>query len=154
MKLTMRGTMAMALLTATVVLGACDDEGVTTVDASMAVVAGSYMAEGNFGAITFTLTEAGSTEVVDLLEAGSSLVIHLREDGTTSGRLFVVGGDDDGSDFDADLTGTWTLQNGIVSFQHEADTFIRDAPFDYDGGVLSSEETFSDATIRVVLQRR
>ena len=41
--------------------------------------------------------------------AGSTVAITLATNGTTTGRLFVPGGADDGSDLDGDLAGTWTL---------------------------------------------
>lgn len=150
----MKRIMAMAMLAAATALGACDDEGGTGVDPAMAVVAGSYTAEGGFGAITFTSQEQGSTEVVDWLDAGASLVLRLRADGTTTGRLFVPGVDEDGGDLDENLAGTWSLSGSVVEFEHEADTFVRDMTFEYADGFLTGEETFSDTTLRVVMQRR
>lgn len=69
---------------------------------------------GSYEASTFTLTQDGSTD--DLLAQGGTLT--LNADGTTSGRLFVPDGNEDGSDFDADLAGTWTLNGSRVSFDH------------------------------------
>ena len=150
----MKRLMAMAVLATTAGLGACDDGGTVDVDPTVAIVAGSYTAEGNFGTIVFTTTTAGSPEVTDWLAQGGSLTMTLNEDGTTAGRLFVPGADEDGGDFDEDLTGTWSLSDGVVTFDQPADTFIRDMAFEYADGRLNGEETFGDTTIRVILQRR
>lgn len=106
---------------------------------------------GSYEASTFTLTQDGSTD--DLLAQGGSITLTLNADGTTSGRLFVPDGNEDGSDFDADLAGTWTLNGSRVSFDHPADTFIRDLSFAVDGSRLTGEGTFDSATLRVVLER-
>lgn len=107
---------------------------------------------GSYEASTFTLTQSGSTD--DLLAQGASITLTLDADGSTSGRLFVPDGNEDGSDFDADLTGTWTRTGSQVSFDHPADTFIRDMSFAVDGSRLTGEATFSSGTFRVVLDRR
>lgn len=107
---------------------------------------------GSYEASTFTLTQDGSTD--DLLAQGGSITLTLNADGTTSGRMFVPDGNEDGSDFDADLAGTWTLNGSRVSFDHPADTFIRDMSFTVDGSRLTGEATFDSATLRVVLERR
>lgn len=107
---------------------------------------------GSYEATTFTVREGSTTE--DLLAAGASINLTLTAAGTTSGRLFVPGGAEDGSDFDADLTGAWALSGKQVTFDHAADTFIRDMPFTADDGRLSGEATFSGATLRVVLERQ
>ncbi len=151
---TTKTVMGTLVLAATVAAGACDDGTSLDLDPSMAVVAGAYTAEGSFGTIQFTTTTAGSPEVTDWLAAGASLVMTLSQDGTTSGRIFIPGADEDGGDFDEDLVGTWSLDDGVVTLDQPADTFLRDMPFSYANGVLTGEETFSDTTIRVVLQRR
>lgn len=118
---------------------ACDDP--VTVDE----LSGSYEAS------TFTLTQDGSTD--DLLAQGASITMTLTANGSTSGSMFVPEGNEDGSDFEADLAGTWTLNGSQVSFDHPADTFLRDMSFTVDGGRLAGEATFDSATLRVVLQR-
>lgn len=121
-------------------LVACDDP--VTVEG----LAGTYMAT------TFTVTESGGTE--DLLAAGASITLTLTAEGLTSGQLFVPEGNEDGSDFVADLAGTWALDGSQVSFGHSADTFLRDMSFEADGSRLTGEATFGGATLRVVLQRQ
>jgi hypothetical protein len=107
---------------------------------------------GTFIASTFTVTEGGVTE--DLLAAGASITVTLSSDGSTSGQLFVPGGNEDGSDFDADLSGTWTLDGSQVSLDHVADTFIRDMSFTADQDRLTGQATFGSATLHVVLPRQ
>jgi hypothetical protein len=133
---------------------ACGESDPVGPDPSLTLAAGSWSAEGAFGAMVFTTSTGGSTDTVDWLARGASLVVDLRTDGTTRGHLFVPGVDEDGGDIDEDLTGTWTFEGSTVRMQHEADTFLRDMTFDYDVDVLMGEQTFSGSTIRVVLRRR
>jgi hypothetical protein len=120
---------------------ACSDSTAPTLDD----VAGSYTAE------QFTTEEGGV--VTDQLAGGASLNLVLASDGSTTGRLFVPGGDEGGGDFDADLVGTWSLDGATVTLDHEADTFLRDMPFTFSSGRLSGEATFSGVTIVVVLRK-
>lgn len=130
------------LLGSIVGLAACDGPTLPTVDS----VAGAYRAT------TFTVEQGGVTE--DILAKGGLINLTLNRDGTTAGRLFAPGGGEDGSDFDADLTGTWSLTGTLVTFQHEADTFVRDVPFTVSDDRLSAEATFSGVTLRVVLTKQ
>ncbi len=114
-------------------------------DPTMSDVAGSYEAT------TLTVEEGGVT--TDFLLAGASFEITLALDGTTSGRLFAPGGGEGGGDFDADLAGTWALNGTTVTFDHDADTFVRDMDFEYANDRLTGQETFNDVTISVVLAR-
>ncbi len=125
-----------------VALAACDSP---TEPRTVASVSGSYRAT------TFTLVQEGST--VDLLQQGAELDLRLDPNGTTAGRIVVPNGDEDGGDFDADLTGQWTLKGDTVRFQHAADTFVRDMPFLVRGSRLEGDETFGGARIRVVLEK-
>ena len=75
----------------------------------------------------------------------------MAPNGTTTGRLFVPGGNEDGSDLDEDLTGTWSLSNSTVTFSQTADTFIRDAEFTATHDLLTGEGTFNGSTIQLVL---
>ncbi|HEX6938241.1 MAG TPA: hypothetical protein VF158_02425 [Longimicrobiales bacterium] len=140
------------LLVVAPLLTACSDDEPPAPEIRMAEVAGDYVAEGDYGVYSFTTTADGQT--TDWLAEGASVHITLTADGRTSGRLFVPGGDEDGSDFEADLAGTWSLIGDIVEFSHEADTFIRDMAFHVEDGRLSGDETFDDARVRLVLERR
>ena len=95
---------------------------------------------GRYEASTLMITEGGAT--FDALQLGVDLEVTLHENGTTSGLFFVPQGEDDGSDFSADLTGAWTLSEDgqRVSFTHASDTFIRDREFFVQGDRLVSNE--------------
>lgn len=108
-----------------------------------------------FSATTFTTRTDGTT--TDELAEGATLDITLHEDGTTTGNVFVPEGAEEG-DLDADLSGTFSFNEPThtVTFDHSADTFVRDMTFSAvraDGVVrLRGEETFSGTTVRVVLE--
>jgi hypothetical protein len=106
-------------------------------------VAGSYTAG--------SLTLSSSVGTTDLLALGSTVAITLAVDGTTSGRLFVPGGAEDGSDLDVDLSGTWALAGSTVTFNQAGDTFIREVEFTAERNRLNGEREFSGAIIRLVL---
>lgn len=108
---------------------------------------------GSYEATSFTLKEGAAT-TVDLLDEGSFLNLTLTAAGTTTGRLFVVGRSEEGGDFDADLTDTWTLDGTEASFDHVADTFVRDMPFTAKVGRLTGLAGFGSDTVRVVLERQ
>jgi hypothetical protein len=118
----------------------------------MQMLAGTYLVTDNYGAIIFTTTEDGKT--TDWLAEGAILEIELTANGKTTGHLFVPGADEDGSDFEADLTGTWTLSGDTIHFAHQADTFVRDTPFLVRGSELRGERTFGEARVKVTLARQ
>lgn len=133
-------------------IGACAD-GLTSLSEFRASIVGNWTARSNFGAITFTTIQDDVT--TDWLDRGATLAISIASDGTTAGRLFVPGGDEDGSDLDADLVGTWsTLGDSIVEFDHVADTFVRDMPFRLVEGELLGRRDFGDVTVVVTLVRQ
>ncbi len=120
---------------------ACGDAAAPT----LTDVAGSYSAT--------TLTTQEASVITDLLAQGSLLNVVLNADGTTTGRLFVPNGGEQGGDFDADLAGTWVLHGDTVEFDHTADTFVRDMPFVFQNNRLTGEQTFSGTTVRAVLAK-
>jgi hypothetical protein len=134
----LRAILALALALA---LGSCGGE--DTFSPTVETVAGSYTAS--------LLTLSSSVGTTDLLALGSTVAITLAVGGTTSGRLFVPGGADDGSDLDVDLAGTWALSGSTVTFQQAGDTFIRDVEFTAGPNELNGEGMFSGAIIRLVL---
>lgn len=105
----------------------------------------------HFWAVTLTTSTDGI--VTDQLAEGASLNISLHEDGTTTGML--IGPD---ADVEADLTGTYSYDVGAarLTFDHAADTFIREMTFTVArtaGEVqLEGEEEFGRTVVRVVLQ--
>jgi hypothetical protein len=131
-------------------LAACGDDGVGPDEITREDVTRGY------SAVTFRTTTDGIT--TDQLAQGASLNIALQEDGTTTGGLLVPGGAVGGGDLDADLAGTFSFNDATdqVTFDHAADTFVRDMLFSAvraDNAVqLEGEETFSETTVRVVLR--
>jgi len=106
---------------------------------------------GPHTATTFTLTQNSQTQ--DLLAAGASLTLTLLGQGTTEGRLFVPGGNEDGSDLDLSLVGTWSLTGNRVTLQHEADTFLRDLVLTASDSQLDGEFTQDGDVVRVRLEK-
>lgn len=112
---------------------------------TMETVAGSYTAT------TFTLSSVVGE--INLLAGGATVTLNLASNGTTTGRLLVPDGNGDGSDLDADLTGTWSLTDSTVTFEQSADTFIPDVDFVASANRLTGEGTFSGGTLRLVLTK-
>jgi hypothetical protein len=96
---------------------------------------------GTYEASVFTVTSFNGT--TDLLLAGATVDATLLPDGTTSGRLFVPGGEGDGGDLDEDLTGTWTLTGQTVRFNQTGETFIDETEFIAGRNTLTTEGTFN-----------
>ena len=138
------------MLAASFGLAACGDDTVG-LDERQEAVAGSYVSSAATPATVLTTTEVGET--IDWLAQGAVLTLELRANGTTAGRLMVPGMDEDGGDFDVDLTGTWTLQGDTIHLDHEADTFLRDMPLRVEGNRLIGDRTFDGVRVQVVFRR-
>jgi hypothetical protein len=115
------------------------------------VVDASFRAEDQYGVLKATTSHG---ETTDWLAEGAKFTIDLAGDGSTTGHLFIPGIEEDGSDLDADLAGTWTLKGDTVRFTHEADTFVRDMPFLVKEGKLEGDHTFDGTRIQIVLERK
>jgi len=123
-------------------LVSCGDDGFNpTVDS----VAGTYHAT--------TFTFDGGSGATDLLTAGASVTLTLAPDGTTSGRMLVPAVGEGGGDLDADLAGTWTLSGATVTFDQDADTFMRDIPFTAAPSRLRGQETSGTEVVVLVLTK-
>jgi hypothetical protein len=106
---------------------------------------------GSYTATTFELSSVVGN--IDLLGTGATITLDLDADGTTTGRLFVPDGNDDGSDLDEDLAGTWSLNGSTVTFEHSAESPIPDIDFTATANQLTGENTFSGGTLRLVLTK-
>jgi hypothetical protein len=105
---------------------------------------------GTYYATSLTVTDAGGMH--DILAAGGShIVLTLMTNGTVGGSMLIKGGNSDGSDFAADMVGTWQLARGEITFDQNADTFVRDATFRAGKGSLSAELTTASGTVRVTM---
>lgn len=141
-----------ALVLVALFVSACDE--VSSVDPMFSEVAGSYSASGSFGAVTFQSVGAGGEgAVVDWLAAGATVDLRLEADGRVSGSVFLPKADEDGSDFSARLDGAWSSVGGEIRLEHEADTFLRDMSFRFDGTSLSAQDTFDGVRVTMVLLR-
>jgi hypothetical protein len=154
MKRFLSGTMALLAATALV---ACEDSGGSplTPEEPQIALSGTWAASpadvGEFGAITFQADTADISR--DMIAEGASIVLGLHPNGTTSGRLLIPANADGVPDFDEDLTGTWTVEDGVVHLDHDADTFLRDMPFQLDGNRLVGDEQFGGVRVRLELER-
>jgi hypothetical protein len=135
--------MRVVALSLAIGLAACGDD--DSFSPTVETVAGSYTAT------TFTLSSAVGT--INLLGAGATVTVVLEADGSTTGRLFVPGGDDDGSDLDQSLEGTWTLTGDTVTFDQTADTFLPEVQFTATANRLTGEGSVSGGTLRLVLTK-
>lgn len=121
----------------------CDE---STTGPTQAEIAGAYEAT------TLTVTEGGST--TDALAEGASLSVTLEQGGSTTGSFVVPGSlSESGQEEQFDLSGSWSLSGRSVTFDHSADTFLRDMTLRFTNGRLEGEETFGSETVSVVLER-
>jgi len=107
---------------------------------------------GVYQATEFKVTTNGTTK--DWIAAGASLQLVLDADQSSAGAIFMPGGNSDGSDFTADLSGTWTINDGKVDFEQTADTFVRDMPFTIIGNTLVGDQMFGTSRVRITLTRQ
>ena len=144
--------LASVLLVSVMLIGACGDPGGVAETAAV-LVSGEYRAEGTLGAFRL-MTVGPDGEETDWLARGASVELRLTADGGTRGRLYVPGADEDGGNLDSDLAGTFSVRDGVVTFDHEADTFIRDMPFAWTDGRLRGDEVFGETRVVLELVRR
>lgn len=144
----------LAVLIASLALGACGDSpsGSDSQKIRREQVAGNYRFSKEFGTTEFKTTQGGT--VTDQLARGASLTISLATDGTTTGRLIVPGGNEDGGDLNADMAGTWTLDDDTVNFDQNADTFVRDLPFKVRENRLEGDRAFNDTRVQMTLAKQ
>jgi hypothetical protein len=109
--------------------------------------------EGIYTATVLSVSDDG--DVTDLLAAGAELSITLTSAGTTTGTLVVPAAfTESGTEETFSLEGTYDYDSdtGAITFEHSADTFIRDAEWSLSGnelhGVLTNGATTITATLR------
>jgi len=107
---------------------------------------------GLYQATEFSVVENGVT--TDWIAAGASVQMILNSNQTSAGTMFVPGGNSDGSDFSADLSGTWTIEDGKVTFEQAADSFIRNMAFAIAGDALVGDKMFGTSRVRITLTRQ
>ena len=140
----------LAMIPLVMAIAACDDDDDPLVPSD---VAGEYVADSATANAVFVVIEEGDT--LDVLEEGGSIEIELNEDGTTTGRFFAPGLGEGGEDIDENLEGEWSLDDGVVTLDHDADTFLRDIEFEFVGNRLVADQTIAGGTrYRVVLVKQ
>lgn len=110
---------------------------------------------GTWSADTFTLTVDDETH--DILEGDGELSMTLNEDGSVDDGLLrapcsipgTCDEDEEADFFEAEFEGTFAIDGQTVTFNHAANTFIRDVAWIYDGSTLSTSTT----AITVVMRR-
>jgi hypothetical protein len=112
---------------------------------------GPASAAGTYTATSFTSTPTGGAPRNEIA-AGSTIDLVLTPGGTTSGHFHLAAFAGDPA-VDFDLTGTWTIVGSTVDFEHDADTFIRDMDFTFDGNTLVGDRTFTGGRVQVTLTR-
>jgi hypothetical protein len=108
-------------------------------------VAGTYRLQ--------TLITRDILDTTDWVAAGATLSLTLDANGTTAGHIFAPGAGAGGSDFDADLAGTWNLTGDKVTFTNPADTFLRDMTFTAGENRLSGDQVFGGTRVTAVLAK-
>ena len=136
-------TAAATLLFALVAVAACDDNTNPTDG-----IAGTYQAA--------ELTIADESGSIDLLAAGAELSIVLTAAGATSGTFVIPAAySESGLEETLSLAGTYEYDAAAQSatFDHEADTFIRDVAWELEGGNLHAAFTSGGSTLTATLER-
>jgi hypothetical protein len=111
-------------------------------------------AVGVYTATAFSASVDG--DETDLLQAGAQLTITLTETGTTTGTLVVPAAfTESGTEETFSLEGTYDYDSatGIVTFDHPADTFIRDVDWTLNGTELHGEFVNGTTSISATLER-
>lgn len=125
-----------------VFLSSCGDSAVTPAD-----IAGTY------DATVFQTSSGGQS--TNQLSRGASITITLSNDLNMSGMMFVPATPPDTADFDADLTGTWTLLRNTVLLDPVEDTFLENVDWQVvSGNMLTGSGTFDGVTVEATFRRR
>ena len=111
------------------------------------------MLAGTYHATRLRATPTGQA-AVDALAAGATLTLTLSGSGATSGSFFVPASLNNGVAQTLDLTGTYQLTGNHVTFSQNADTFLRDVGWTWQGNTLVTTEAAGGAQFDVVLTRQ
>lgn len=137
-----QGSKRLAWVLATAWLASCS-EGSPPVGPEPDPILGVYRAS--------ILSVTTPSQTIDVLASGGSLSMALAENGTTSGRLLVPGGGENGQTLDADMAGTWSRTGNVVRFTQTADTFVRDGSWAVETGSLRTTLVSGGTVVTAVL---
>ena len=107
---------------------------------------------GKYSSPEFKLTLENKAPI-DILSVGGYIEIELNEDKTTTGTFYLpdtlnlTGG----GEVVADLSGTYTIKNNKISFEHTADTFLRNIEFSLVGKKLSGSYEKTGVLVEIEL---
>ena len=105
---------------------------------------------GTYNATQFTLSGAVTGDVI---AAGGNLTLTLATGGAVTGSLFIPASLAGGTEFNADMAGTYTVTGDTLRFTQSADSFVRDMVWTIGTNRLSSTGTFSGTTVSIVLEK-
>jgi hypothetical protein len=110
---------------------------------------------GNYVASEATITTGG--EEFDLIDEGLAIGMTLTQAGTTSGLITIPATRSESGELETySLAGTYQYdaEAGTATFEHEADTFIRDVTWEVDGSDLRATFATDEGELAVTLERR
>lgn len=90
---------------------------------------------------------------IDILSIGGYIEIELNEDKTTTGIFYLPDTLNltEGGKVLADLSGTYSIKNNKINFEHTADTFLRNMEFSLIGKKLSGSYEKSGVLVELEL---
>lgn len=142
MKLALRVSTAVILAP---ILAACGGDNPVT---PVGTIGGLYQAS------EFVTTGSGGQ--TNQLLAGSTVTINLLPNGATTGHLHLAATASNPA-FDADLAGTWAQSGNTVTFEQDADTFIRNMTFTVvptaSSWQLVADQVFAGTRIQLTLSQ-
>jgi hypothetical protein len=106
---------------------------------------------GTYRATTFTATQSGIT--ANLLNLGATLSLTLADGGSATGHLVAPRLGENGSDIDADLSGTWRLEGQTVRLTLPQARFLSEMIFRIGENRLVGDESFGDTRLQITLTR-
>ncbi len=111
----------------------------------------SFKVTGDYSLRILSVIDSAGTH--DLVARGAQFNVTLAMNGTTSGHLFLPGQGSDGGDLDADMAGTWTYSNELITFSQDAPAFLPELPFEVGQNRLSGDKSLQRMWVRIVLTK-
>lgn len=89
-----------------------------------------------------------------MLAAGGHLTLALHADGTTDGEFYIpAGAAPEPQEQRVSMAGTWRLEEGVVRFTMDGDTYVRFVDWQVGDGTLSTSFANGGWTVSTVLHR-
>jgi len=137
-----------ALLTLILFVFSCSEEKITESVNPMEEILGKY------STTTFLFTLENDAPL-DILSVGGYINIELNEDKSTDGLFYLPDtlGLTEGGEARIELVGLFDMVDNIVTFDQDADTFIRNVEWVYSDSKISGKYSKTDVVIEVVLSK-